>query len=58
MDCGQACGVSCLLNVDPFYPQKAPGFNDVLHRAFPQCFFNIYNDLRDLLGFPRSYYYY
>jgi hypothetical protein len=45
-------------NVDSSYPQKSVFSAKLVQRLYPQLFFSVYNDLGDLLGFPRPYYYY
>lgn len=45
-------------NVDLSYPQNQLFSWRLVQRLYPQMFFSVYNDLGDLLGFPRPYYYY
>ncbi len=40
-------------NVDPSYSPKFADFEGVYPEPYPQMFFSVYRDLRDLLGFPR-----
>ena len=45
-------------NVDPTFPQNSGILAKVAQNLCPHLIFSVYNDLDDLLGFPRSYYYY
>lgn len=45
-------------NVDRSYPQFRGTFCEFVQSPYPQLFFSVYRYLRDLLGFPRPYYYY
>ena len=45
-------------HVDLSYPQNSPTLQEVGHIGNPQVSFSVYSNLEDLLGFPRSYYYY
>lgn len=47
-----------VINVDSSYPQFSPTLQEVGHIGNPQVSFSVYSNLEDLLGFPRSYYYY
>lgn len=45
-------------DVDSIYPQNKPSSPEFIQSLYPQVFFSVYIYLEDLLGFPRSYYYY
>lgn len=57
-DVDKDVGKFARIDVDSSYPQNWQSYSEFMQSLYPQMFFSVYIYLEDLLGFPRSYYYY